>query len=107
MTYLVKRNGLMYQPERVNDLLGMRNMKIFRRNGTPRMRKIDKVLALTDDDREALVNAANLRRAAVQPTPSNMKLVEWDETLGKPKKFIRRSILKIQSKNLFLNSISK
>ena len=30
----------------------------------------------------SLVHAANLRRAAVQPTASNMKYVKWDDTLA-------------------------
>ena len=32
------------------------------------------IVSLTDDDRHALVNAANLRRAAVQPKAANMKV---------------------------------
>ena len=37
---------------------------------------------LTQDDKDALVNAQNLRRASVVPKPSNMKMVSWDESLA-------------------------
>ena len=40
------------------------------------------VVKLTHDDKMSLVHAANLRRAAVQPTASNMKYVKWDDTLA-------------------------
>ena len=40
------------------------------------------MVKLTHDDKMSLVHAANLRRAAVQPTASNMKYVKWDDTLA-------------------------
>lgn len=78
----LKRHGLMYQPERQNSIFGARNLKLYKRNGLPRMGSLSKIVPLADDDRNALVAAANLRRAAVVPSAANMKYVEWDESLA-------------------------
>ena len=43
---------------------------------------LNSIVTLTESDKAALVNAQNLRRAAVAPNASNMKMVEWDETLA-------------------------
>lgn len=77
-----RRQGLMYQPVRQDDLLGARNLNIFKRNGKPRTGGLNSIVTLSDQDKQALVNAQNLRRAAVAPKASNMKMVEWDETLA-------------------------
>lgn len=78
----VRRNGLLYQPPREDSILGSRSLKLFKRNGQPKTGGLASLVNLTHDDKMSLVHAANLRRAAVKPTASNMKYVKWDDTLA-------------------------
>ena len=44
------------------------------------MGSLSQIVQLSHDDKESLVAAANLRRAAVIPNAANMKYIEWDES---------------------------
>lgn len=78
-----KREALMYQPERTNELMETRSQNLKeKKNSIFRMGGLQKIVTLDKEDKESLVNAVNLRRAGVIPKPANMKYIEWDDSLA-------------------------